>query len=138
MPRVIHFHIRAALRLGYIRSPVLQSIEYVFALITHMRTFIDGNGERKAVGVGFEPTVRETRTPVFKTGPFDHSGTPPWDAVRVAGGYCNESRPIVLPRLCPPDQARPRTDQQEDERPDDRDHAPAEHRIGEQIGADAP
>jgi len=33
--------------------------------------------ELKAVGVGFEPTVRETRTPVFKTGPFDHSGTPP-------------------------------------------------------------
>ena len=27
--------------------------------------------------VGFEPTVRETRTPDFESGPFDHSGTSP-------------------------------------------------------------
>lgn len=27
--------------------------------------------------VGFEPTVPETGTPVFETGPFNHSGTPP-------------------------------------------------------------
>ena len=27
--------------------------------------------------VGFEPTEPETGSPVFETGPFDHSGTPP-------------------------------------------------------------
>ena len=27
--------------------------------------------------VGFEPTVRENRTPDFESGPFDHSGTSP-------------------------------------------------------------
>ena len=31
--------------------------------------------------VGFEPTVRENRTPDFETGPFDHSGTSPVGAV---------------------------------------------------------
>ena len=29
-----------------------------------------------AVGVGFEPTVRDYRTPVFKTGTLNHSDTP--------------------------------------------------------------
>ena len=29
--------------------------------------------------VGFEPTVRENRTPDFESGPFDHSGTSPYD-----------------------------------------------------------
>ena len=32
---------------------------------------------RQAVGVGFEPTVTTSATPVFKTGPFGRSGTPP-------------------------------------------------------------
>ena len=27
--------------------------------------------------VGFEPTVPRSGTPVFETGPFNHSGTPP-------------------------------------------------------------
>lgn len=31
----------------------------------------------QAEEVGFEPTVPETGTPVFETGPFNHSGTPP-------------------------------------------------------------
>jgi hypothetical protein len=52
----------------------------------------------KAVGVGFEPTVRETRTPVFKTGPFDHSGTPPGDRVLVAGGIVTGQRGSFSPR----------------------------------------
>jgi hypothetical protein len=33
--------------------------------------------EKEAVGVGFEPTVNTRPTPVFKTGPFSRSGTPP-------------------------------------------------------------
>jgi len=32
---------------------------------------------KKTVGVGFEPTVSTRPTPVFKTGPFNRSGTPP-------------------------------------------------------------
>src|SRR5690606_5723337 len=32
---------------------------------------------RDAEGVGFEPTVTTGATPVFETGPFNHSGTPP-------------------------------------------------------------
>ena len=32
---------------------------------------------RMAERVGFEPTVRENRTPDFESGPFDHSGTSP-------------------------------------------------------------
>ncbi len=32
---------------------------------------------RTAEEVGFEPTEPETGSPVFETGPFDHSGTPP-------------------------------------------------------------
>ena len=41
--------------------------------------------------VGFEPTVRETRTPDFESGPFDHSGTSPhsklgiWICLKVVG-----------------------------------------------------
>ena len=31
----------------------------------------------KAEEVGFEPTVPRRGTPVFETGPFNHSGTPP-------------------------------------------------------------
>ena len=30
-----------------------------------------------AEGVGFEPTMRLRRIAVFKTAPFNHSGTPP-------------------------------------------------------------
>ncbi len=30
-----------------------------------------------AEGAGFEPAVQGYRTPVFKTGAFDHSATPP-------------------------------------------------------------
>lgn len=33
--------------------------------------------ELEAVGVGFEPTMTLSAMPVFKTGPFNHSGTPP-------------------------------------------------------------
>jgi hypothetical protein len=39
-----------------------------------------GNGDFSdftAEEVGFEPTVPGTGTPVFETGPFNHSGTPP-------------------------------------------------------------
>ena len=35
------------------------------------------NKAGKTERVGFEPTVRETRTPVFETGPFNRSGTSP-------------------------------------------------------------
>jgi hypothetical protein len=38
----------------------------------------------QAEGAGFEPAVRGRRTPVFKTGAFDHSATPPVAAI-VAG-----------------------------------------------------
>jgi hypothetical protein len=32
-----------------------------------------------AEGVGFEPTMRYSRMPVFETGAFNHSATPPDD-----------------------------------------------------------
>ncbi len=32
---------------------------------------------KMAEGVGFEPTMRLRRIAVFKTAPFNHSGTPP-------------------------------------------------------------
>ncbi len=35
------------------------------------------NFERMAEGEGFEPSVRRSRTTVFETAPFNHSGTPP-------------------------------------------------------------
>lgn len=38
----------------------------------------------QAVGVGFEPTVRLGRTPVFKTGSLNHSDTPPGERCIVA------------------------------------------------------
>ena len=34
-------------------------------------------GGQEAEEVGFEPTVPRRGTPVFETGPFNHSGTPP-------------------------------------------------------------
>ncbi len=34
-------------------------------------------GTNKAEEEGFEPSVPGTGTPVFETGPFNHSGTPP-------------------------------------------------------------
>ena len=34
--------------------------------------------------VGFEPTVRENRTPDFESGTFDHSATSPLEVVMVA------------------------------------------------------
>jgi hypothetical protein len=37
---------------------------------------IDGGGS-ETEEVGFEPTVPRSGTPVFETGPFNHSGTPP-------------------------------------------------------------
>ena len=33
--------------------------------------------DEMADGVGFEPTIRGNRMPVFKTGAFDHSATHP-------------------------------------------------------------
>ena len=33
-----------------------------------------------AEGVGFEPTVPQSSTPDFESGPFDHSGTLPREA----------------------------------------------------------
>lgn len=41
---------------------------------------------KKAEEVGFEPTEPETGSPVFETGPFNHSGTPPKHSVRLQGG----------------------------------------------------
>jgi hypothetical protein len=38
----------------------------------------------EAEEVGFEPTEPETGSPVFETGPFDHSGTPPGLSLRPA------------------------------------------------------
>ena len=32
--------------------------------------------------VGFEPTVRSSRTTVFKTAPINRSGTPPFSSIR--------------------------------------------------------
>jgi hypothetical protein len=42
-------------------------------LLAEMTIFQDFLAEE----VGFEPTVPGTGTPVFETGPFNHSGTPP-------------------------------------------------------------
>ena len=66
---------------------------------------LDAGGRRIAGGtqgpdlaerVGFEPTVRENRTPDFESGPFDHSGTSPQfrffvrpDALRGVVHHCN-------------------------------------------------
>ncbi len=36
--------------------------------------------------VGFEPTVRENRTPDFESGPFDHSGTSPLVCFNLQAG----------------------------------------------------
>lgn len=47
------------------------------------------NASSETVGVGFEPTVTTSATPVFKTGPFNRSGTPP-------------HLQIVIHRQCPP------------------------------------
>lgn len=33
--------------------------------------------------VGFEPTVEKNPTPVFETGPFNHSGTFPCDEANI-------------------------------------------------------
>ena len=38
--------------------------------------------------VGFEPTVPRRGTPVFETGPFNHSGTPPRVARLGDGRFC--------------------------------------------------
>ncbi len=38
-----------------------------------------------AVGVGFEPTVGYQPTPVFKTGAFNRSATPPLRCGRIIG-----------------------------------------------------
>ena len=43
-----------------------------------------------AEGVGFEPTVGDKPTPVFKTGALDHSATPPQG--RVWRAY--DERPV--------------------------------------------
>ena len=61
---------------------------------------VEAEGEvqekEKAVGVGFEPTVTTSATLVFKTSPFDHSGTPPRVGLGpqqlrgpVARGHCS-------------------------------------------------
>ena len=47
---------------------------YVEALY---RTLSSSIATETAEEVGFEPTEPETGSPVFETGPFDHSGTPP-------------------------------------------------------------
>ena len=50
--------------------------------------------------VGFEPTEPETGSPVFETGPFNHSGTPPGVVHRliVARGRTWRSERRILPR----------------------------------------
>ena len=50
-----------------------------------------------AEGAGFEPAVRGCRTPVFKTGAFDHSATPPGARAMVAGAV--DPRPICGRRV---------------------------------------
>ncbi len=44
------------------------------------RLFVDQLAER----VGFEPTVRENRTPDFESGTFDHSATSPLEVAILA------------------------------------------------------
>ena len=44
------------------------------------RLFVDKLAER----VGFEPTVRENRTPDFESGTFDHSATSPLEVAILA------------------------------------------------------
>ena len=51
------------------------------------------NTSHVAERVGFEPTVRENRTPDFESGTFDHSATSPLEVVMVA-----ESAPPLCPR----------------------------------------
>ena len=43
--------------------------------------------EGEAVGVGFEPTNEETPLPVFKTGAFNRSATPPVSCLRSGEWY---------------------------------------------------
>ena len=49
--------------------------------------------EREAEGAGFEPAVQGYRTPVFKTGAFDHSATPPRGIVAGAAPWRRETQP---------------------------------------------
>ena len=50
----------------------------------------------KAEGAGFEPAVRDCRTPVFKTGAFDHSATPPEGRADASDGPRAPLRPPSL------------------------------------------
>ena len=47
----------------------------------------------EAEGAGFEPAVQGYRTPVFKTGAFDHSATPPRGIVAGEGRQRLETQP---------------------------------------------
>src|SRR5215471_5713740 len=57
--------------------------------------------------VGFEPTVRENRTPDFESGTFDHSATSPstnraryftrFDRPSLSGSLLNEERKYIEP-----------------------------------------
>ena len=47
----------------------------------------------EAEGAGFEPAVQGYRTPVFKTGAFDHSATPPRGIVAGAAPWRRETQP---------------------------------------------
>jgi hypothetical protein len=51
-----------------------------------------GATRNAAEGEGFEPSVRRSRTTVFETAPFNHSGTPPGPVSGTAKGSCYPSR----------------------------------------------
>ena len=59
---------------GFESHPHLKDDTRAFARVSSFLT----------VGVGFEPTVTTSATPVFKTGPFNRSGTPPGASVLCA------------------------------------------------------
>lgn len=55
------------------------------------------NAGQAAEGAGFEPAVQGYRTPVFKTGAFDHSATPPRGIVAGEARRRRATRPGLAP-----------------------------------------
>ena len=72
--------------------------------------------------MGFEPTVPETGTPVFETGPFNHSGTPPGilgDQYTTAAAVAEElsqEQSALFGQEAPPDLGPDYYDRQRDTR----------------------
>ena len=56
----------------------------VSAHVTNCHVTAASGTRGTAEEVGFEPTVPQRGTPVFETGPFNHSGTPPENLDRWA------------------------------------------------------